>query len=138
MLEGVSMWQVIIHCNVQCEADVHANDVINAIETRLSSQRAICTVRCSPSCSIEKVEVVKRFMRGVFKNRPTLPRRIVVYDSDIIHKQIWVITLTKKLCTLLCMLSRQRARAIPALPLDVFDSISRAKLTVLTSTSIVV
>ena len=76
-----------------------------------------------------KVEVVRRFMKGVFRNRPTLPRHVVVYDADIILRfikglgdneklDLEILTNTKKLCTLLCLLSGQRAQAIPALTLD--------------------
>ena len=94
--------------NICREADVHAYDVINAIETRLSSQRAICTVRCSPSFG--KVEV--------FKNRSTLPRHVVVYDADIILRYIKDLgdnskldldILTKKMCTLLCLITTEGA-----------------------------
>ena len=74
-----------------------------------------------------KLEVVKRFMKGVFKNRPTLPRHVVMYDADIVlhylkslgdNTELELEMLTKKLCTLLCLLSGQRAQAIPALTLD--------------------
>ena len=77
--------------------------------------------------SFGKLEIVKRFMKGVFRKRPSFPRYVVMYDANIVlnyiaslppNEHLLLEELTKKLCTLLCLLSGQRAQAIPALSLS--------------------
>ena len=77
--------------------------------------------------SFGKLEIVKRFMKGVYKRRPSFPRNVVMYDANIVldyiaslpaNEHLLLEDLTKKLCTLLCLLSGQRAQAIPALTLN--------------------
>ena len=71
--------------------------------------------------------LVSKVMKGIFKEKPSLPRYTVTYDSDILLKylnslptnsQLLLDTLTKKLCTLLAILSGQRAQTIGAINLD--------------------
>ena len=66
-------------------------------------------------------------MKGIFKLRPSLPKYTVTYDPDVILKymdqlpkneQLNLEVLTKKLATLLCLLSRQRSQSIQKLQLD--------------------
>ena len=63
-------------------------------------------------------------LKGIFKLRPTFPRYTVTYDSDIILSYIDSLPpnnilllemLTKKLVTLLCLLSGQRSQFMGAL-----------------------
>ncbi len=72
-------------------------------------------------------EVVKKLLKGVYKGRPSFPRYIVIYDANIILQYIRTLpdnadllleVLTKKLCTLLCLLSGNRAQVVPALGLN--------------------
>ena len=64
---------------------------------------------------------VSRMLRGIFKLRPSLPKRVVTYDSNILlkymdslptNKDLLLEFVTKKLCTLLCFLSGQRNQSI--------------------------
>ena len=72
-------------------------------------------------------EEVSRMLKGIFKLRPTLPRYTVVYDPELVLEYITRLPenkfldmefLIKKLATLLCLLSAQRAQTIGALRLD--------------------
>ena len=71
-----------------------------------------------------KQEVVSRLLKGVFKERPSFPRNIVTWDPHIVlewmvklgrNEELLMEDLTGKLCTLLCLLSGQRAQVVPAL-----------------------
>ena len=71
-----------------------------------------------------KQEVVSRLLRGVFKERPSFPKNIVTWDPHIVlewmvklgrNEDLLMEDLTGKLCTLLCLLSGQRAQIVPAL-----------------------
>jgi len=80
--------------------------------------------RCSPKRgqsteSFGKSDSVSKLLRGVFKLRPSIPKHVVVYDPDSIlnhmislpgNKQLDLEILTKKLVTLLALLSGQRAQ----------------------------
>lgn len=70
---------------------------------------------------------VSRLLKGMFKMRPSLPKHTVIYDPDIVisymqklpdNKNLELELLTKKLATLLCLLSGQRAQTIGALSLN--------------------
>ena len=74
-----------------------------------------------------KDPLVGRTIKGMFRERPSLPRHTVVFDTDVILKyinslppndQLSLELLTKKLVTLLCILSGQRAQSIVCLSLD--------------------
>ena len=71
--------------------------------------------------------LVSRTLKGMFKERPQLPRKVVIYDPDIVldfmrslpeNKFLMLEMLTKKLVTLLCLLSGQRAQSIAALHIN--------------------
>jgi len=77
--------------------------------------------------SFGKSDSVSKLLRGVFKLRPSIPKHVVVYDPDSIlnhmislpgNKQLDLEILTKKLVTLLALLSGQRAQTINALNLN--------------------
>ena len=74
-----------------------------------------------------KNEEVSRLLKGIFKLRPSFPRYTVIYDPDIIleyidrlpmNEHLDLEMLTKKMATLLCLLSAQRVQTIGALRLD--------------------
>ena len=71
-------------------------------------------------------ELVQRTLRGIYKLRPSFPRYCVIYDANIVldfmrslpsNEDLLLEVLTKKLVTLLCLLSGSRAQMIPALDL---------------------
>ena len=71
-----------------------------------------------------KLPVVTRFMRGVFRLRPSLPKYTVIYDPQIVLDYLKTITdmnlktLTLKLTTLLCFVTGQRNQTINSLDID--------------------
>ena len=74
-----------------------------------------------------KDETVSRMIRGIFKLRPSLPKYVSTYDPDVIlryisnlpsNRELMLEMLTKKLCTLLCLLSGQRAQSIQVLKIS--------------------
>ena len=71
-----------------------------------------------------KQDVVSRFMKGVFRLRPSLPKYTVTYDPDIVLDYLRTVTdmtlksLTLKLTTLLCFLTGQRNQTINSLDID--------------------
>ena len=76
--------------------------------------------------SFGKNAIVSRTLKGIFRARPSLPKHTMVYDTNIILKYMaWLAPndmlllqeLTKKLVTLLCILSGQRAQSIANLNL---------------------
>ena len=67
---------------------------------------------------------VSRMIKGVFKLRPSLPKYVSTYDPEVIlryitslppNKDLLLEMLTKKLCTLLCLLSGQRSQSMHVL-----------------------
>ena len=67
---------------------------------------------------------VSKVLKGIFRSRPKLPRRVVVYDPNVIlqymcslppNKGLLLERLTKKLVTLLCLLSGDNVHS-PLLP----------------------
>ena len=65
--------------------------------------------------------LVKRLMRGVFKERPALPKYINTYDVDVVLRyldklgpanSLPINRLTERLATLLCILSGQRDQTL--------------------------
>ena len=76
-----------------------------------------------------KHPLVSRTLKGIFKSRPVFPKssRIITFDTNILlaymdslptNEELILEMLTKKLCTLLCILSGQRAQTITALRID--------------------
>ena len=80
---------------------------------------------------------VRKMLKGIFKLRPIFPKYTVIYDPDIILTYMDTVTnnsnllledFTKKLCTLLCLLSGQSSQRIAFLDLN-FSYHSSAKFT---------
>ena len=72
-------------------------------------------------------EIVNQTIRGIIKLRPSFPKYTVTYNPDVILKymnrlpeneQLNLEMLTKKLPTLLCLLSRKRSQSIQKVRLD--------------------
>jgi hypothetical protein len=72
-------------------------------------------------------ELVQRTLKGIYKVRPSFPRYLVIYDANIVldymrslpsNKDLSLEVHTKKLVTLLCLLSGSRAQVVPALDLN--------------------
>ena len=68
--------------------------------------------------------MVSRTLRGMFKERLQLPRKVVIYNPDVVldfmrslpvNEALMLEMLTMKLVTLLCLLSGQRAQSIASL-----------------------
>ena len=69
-----------------------------------------------------KHPLVQRFMKGIFKLRPALPRQFAVWDPDIVLDYLSNLEydlplkhLSEKLVILLCLLSGQRGQSVRAL-----------------------
>ena len=92
----------------------------------------INTARSALSCIMEpmngltfgKQPIVKRFMRGIFKLRPSLPRYLFTYDVNTVLKYLKSLgdpeniplkILSYRTVTLLCLLSGQRDQALSSL-----------------------
>ena len=74
-----------------------------------------------------KDERVSKMIKGIFKLHPSLPKYIVTYDPDVILQHMDSLPannllsmglLTKRLCTLLCLLSGQHSQTISSLKVD--------------------
>ena len=93
------------------------------------------TARSALSTIIEPTHVVtfgnhlliKRLLKGIFKERPTLPRYTVTYDVNKVFLymkslppvcELNLETITKCLATLLCLLTGQRSQTLAALSLQ--------------------
>ena len=78
-----------------------------------------------------KDQMISRLLKGIFRKRPSLPKHTVVYDTNIVlhyieslpvNEQLLLEPLTLKLCTLLCILSGQRAQTMASLHLGYMHS----------------
>ena len=95
----------------------------------------IAVVRSALSAILPKIngqtfgkdERVSRMIKGIFKLHPSLPKYIVTYDPDVILQHIDSLPannllsmdlLTKRLFTLLCLLSGQHSQTISSLKVD--------------------
>ena len=74
-----------------------------------------------------KDPLVSRVVKGMFRERPRIPRKVVVYDTNKVirhfsnmprNKDLMLEQLTKKLTTLLCILSGQRSQTLSKLYID--------------------
>ena len=71
-----------------------------------------------------KLPVVIRFMKGIFRLRPSLPKYTVIYDPQIVLDYLKTITnmtlktLTLKVTTLLCFVTGQRNQTIHSMDID--------------------
>ena len=77
--------------------------------------------------------IISRVVKGMFRERPTIPRKVAIYDTSLVinyilslpdNSDLLLEMLTKKLTTLLCLLSGQRSQSIAYLYQDhmVMDS----------------
>lgn len=96
----------------------------------LNTARSALSIIMEPQYGITfgRQPIVKRFMRGVFKLRPSLPRYSFTYDIDIVLKYLESLgdpdklplkVLTYRTVTLLCIFSGQRDQTISSI--DVFQ-----------------
>ena len=73
------------------------------------------------NCSFGKDPNISRIIKGMFRERPSLPRKVAIYDAAIVirymlslpdNESLLLEMLSKKLTTLLCLLSGQRSQSI--------------------------
>ena len=83
--------------------------------------------------------LVTRFLKGVFKLKPSLPRYSVVWDVGTVLKHMQSMAameelplsmLTKKLTTLLALLTAQRCQTLSSLDLDLMQEIDNEIISV--------
>ena len=74
-----------------------------------------------------KCPLVSRVVKGMFRERPRIPRKVLVYDTNKViryishmpgNHELLLEPLTKKLTTLLCILSGQRSQSLSVLYLQ--------------------
>ncbi len=74
-----------------------------------------------------KDPTVSKVVKGMFRERPRIPKKMLVYDTNIVlrymeslpgNKELPLELLTKKLTTLLCILSGQRSQSIASLYME--------------------
>ena len=91
----------------------------NTVRSMLSSM-----VEPRDGITVGNHPLVKRFMKGIFKLRPSLPKYTVTYNAQIVLQhmtrmpplaQLTLPEVTKKLATLMALLSGQRAQTLYAL-----------------------
>eukprot|EP00794_Sanderia_malayensis_P012487 gene12487-13770_t len=89
---------------------------LNTVRSMLSSM-----VEPRDGITVGNHPLVKRFMKGIFKLRPSLPKCTVTYDAEIVLQhiarmsplaQLIIPEVTKKLATLMALLSGQRAQTL--------------------------
>lgn len=94
-----------------------------------SAKSAIVTVisTCTDSTTLSSSVVLQKFMRGVFASRPALPKLQCTWDvSQVLHfleklsppKTLTLLWLSRKLATLLSLLSGHRGQSIHLLDLQ--------------------
>ena len=96
---------------------------------------AICTARSALSSVVDPIEgfefgkhpIISRFVSGVFKSRPTLPRYVCTYDPDVILQYLISLPkvdcislkeLTLKITTLLALCSGHRPQTLQFISCD--------------------
>ena len=103
---------------------------INSARSALSN-----FIQTNDTIPFGKLPVVTRFMRGVFRLRPSLPKYTVIYDPQIVLNYLKTITdmnlktLTLKLTTLLCFVTGQRNQTINSLDIDFMHDDGDEKIT---------
>ena len=74
-----------------------------------------------------KDPLTSKVVKGMFRERPRIPRKVVVYDTNKVIRyfsqmpsdhELLLEALTKKLTTLLCILSGQRSQSIAKLYIE--------------------
>ena len=129
-------WLEYCHCK---SIDPYEHNIVDGVNflAKLFTESTrkystINTARSALSCIMEpmhgltfgKQPIVKRFMRGVFKLRPNLPRYLYTYDVNIVLKYLESLgdpeniplkMLSYRTVTLLCLLSGQRDQTLSSL-----------------------
>ena len=125
-------------------ADDHSPLGYSAINTARSALSTIVTIENTPA---GQHDLVKRFMRAVFNNRPALPRNTSTWDVHIVLDYLKTLSpvrtlsltkLSKKLLMLLLLLSGQRGQTIHLMDLrnmTLTDSHAKFRIGDLTKTS---
>ena len=102
------------------------------------SYSAIATARSALSCSLNtfngvpfgNTTIVKRFMKGMFEQNPSLPKYVCTWDVNSVLEMLELWThvqnltfkeLTLKLCMLLALLSGQRCQTLQVLDISYMD-----------------
>ena len=89
-----------------------------------NARSALSLVIPTNNLTFGKQDIVVRFMRGIFRLRPSLPKYTVTYDPQIVMDYLSTITnmdlkaLTFKLTTLLCFLTGQRNQTINSIDMS--------------------
>jgi len=87
----------------------------SAMNTTRSAMSAV--MQTVDGISFGKHPLVSRVMKGVFKQRPSLPKYTVTYDVAILLNYMTTMP-PNKLATLMCLLSGQRAQTLGSLRLE--------------------
>ena len=114
---------------VKAPINAGAEFLADIFHTTKLEYSAMNTARSALSAIIEPVNgisfgkqpLIKRLIRGVFKERPSLPKYVVTYDVDVIFRYIMGLppissidlkSLTFRVATLMCILSGQRSQTL--------------------------
>jgi len=107
-----------------------ANFLANLFKSSTSGYSSINTARSALSAIITPVNgvtfgkhpIIKRLLRGVFRERPALPRYTTTYDVEVVLQylkslgdELTLCNLTLRLATLMCILSGQRSQTLMSL-----------------------
>ena len=110
----------------------------NTFNTTTMQYSSMNTIRSMLSSIVEPCEgitvgshpLVKRFMKGIFKLRPSLPKYTVTYDAEKVLRylaslppsaELSFMDITKRMVTLMAFLSGQRAQTLNALDITCMD-----------------
>lgn len=118
--QGLNPLKAPVNAGAEFLADLFYSTKLeySALNTARSALSAV--LEPVDSLSFGKQPIIKRLMRGIFKERPTLPKYTVTYDVDLVFNRIVnsplhildLKTLTFRVATLLCILSGQRSQTL--------------------------
>ena len=107
---------------------VWLHDVQKAKYSTIASARSTMSAftPTQQEVTFSKHPLVSKVIRGMFRERPRIPKKVVIYDTDKVLQYfdslpndiLLLEQLTKKLTTMLCILSGQRSQSIGALYLE--------------------
>ena len=108
---------------------VWLHDVKKARYSTIYSARSAMSAFTPPQQEVTfgKHPLVSRVVKGMFRERPRIPRRVVIYDTNKViryfsrmpaNHELLLEQLTKKLTTLLCILSGQRSQSLSKLYIE--------------------
>ena len=136
----IKKWEVFAVQNKMDKISPHVSDGVEFLNHLIDegySNSAVATARSALSCYLilweneKRVtfgthDAVKRFMKGLFEEKPVLPRYVCTWDVNIVLEMLksWAPVhkltlkeLTFKLCMLLALLSGQRCQTLHILSL---------------------